>query len=135
MNGYTVLTLLCICIYRVRTTEQSVNMDKTKGIYIGQIIQEKVIERGLGYSEFARRINCARSSLYHIFNSKSIDIEKLILISDVLEYDFITEIYLQNKLISNFNTHIQIPLIDGKIDLSNLPKEVIALIKKQISET
>lgn len=110
-------------------------MDKTKGIYIGQIIQEKVIERGLGYSEFARRINCARSSLYHIFNSKSIDIEKLILISDVLEYDFITEIYLRNKFLSNFNTHIQIPLIDGKNDLSNLPKEVIALIKKQISET
>ena len=68
-----------------------------KDIYIGKIIQQKVDERGLSYAEFARKINCARTSLYHIFNSKNIDIERLLLISEILQYDFIEEIYLKRK--------------------------------------
>jgi transcriptional regulator with XRE-family HTH domain len=70
---------------------------KRKEIFIGKLIQEKVHESGLSYAEFARRICCTRSNIYRIFECKSIDIERLLLISDVLHYDFIHEIYLPHS--------------------------------------
>ncbi len=54
-------------------------------------------ERGLRVADFAKAIHCNRTNVYDIFTRKSIDIEQLLLISKVLNYDFISEIYLQNK--------------------------------------
>jgi transcriptional regulator with XRE-family HTH domain len=64
-----------------------------KNIHIGKAIKQKVKERGLRASDFANAIHCNRTNVYDIFNRKSIDIEQLVLISRVLEYDFISEIY------------------------------------------
>jgi transcriptional regulator with XRE-family HTH domain len=64
-----------------------------KNIHIGKAIKQKVKERGLRVTDFANAIHCNRTNVYDIFNRKSIDIEQLILISKVLEYDFISGIY------------------------------------------
>lgn len=106
-----------------------------KDIYIGRIIQAKVDEKGISYSEFARRINCARSSLYNIFNSKSIDVERLLLISEALNYNFIEEVYLKEYRASVSETAcIQLPLINGKIDVSSMPKEILLILNRAIEE-
>ncbi len=106
---------------------------KFKDIYIGRIIQQKVDERGMSYAEFARQIHCARTSLYTIFNSKSIDIERLLLISDVLQYDFINEVYLVRQKTSNLSLpYIQLPLKDKGIDTSHLPAELIEWLKQHL---
>lgn len=68
-----------------------------KDIYIGQLIQKKVDESQMSYTEFARQIHVARTSLYRIFESKSIDVERLLLISEVLDYDFIHKVYIGGK--------------------------------------
>lgn len=104
-----------------------------KTIYIGKIIREKVDERGIGYAEFARRINCSRTSLYSIFNSKSIDIDRLLVIQEVLEFDFIHEIYLNNTK-EEQRALIQIPFKNGKADTSDLSQEIIAFLKQTILE-
>ena len=67
-----------------------------KNIHIGKAIKQKVIERGLRVVDFANAIHCNRTNVYDIFNRKSIDVEQLILISKVLEYDFISEIYFNH---------------------------------------
>lgn len=105
-----------------------------KDIYIGKLIEEKVKERHLTYAEFARMIHCSRTSLYYIFSSKSIDVERLLLISKVLNYDFIGEVYLKKE---NYNErvsvpHIVIPFKDKDIDFSQLPPELLRLIKEKI---
>ena len=106
-----------------------------KDIYIGRIIQAKVDEKGISYSEFARRINCARFSLYNIFNSKSIDIERLLLISEALNYNFLEEVYLKEYRASVSETaYIQLPLINGKIDVSSMPKEILLILNRAIEE-
>jgi transcriptional regulator with XRE-family HTH domain len=64
-----------------------------KNVHIGKAIKQKVKERGLRVADFANAIHCNRTNVYDIFNRKSIDVEQLILISKVLEYDFISEIY------------------------------------------
>ncbi|MDR2146704.1 MAG: helix-turn-helix domain-containing protein [Tannerella sp.] len=61
-------------------------------IFIGELINRKLSEHGMSKSEFARRIGCSRGTVYNIFNSKSLDIELLIHISEILGYDF-TEHY------------------------------------------
>ncbi len=69
-------------------------MPDIKNIHIGERIAEKLEERKLNYAEFARRINVDRTTVYNILRSKSIDIERLMLISEVLEYDFLKEVYM-----------------------------------------
>lgn len=105
---------------------------KFKDIYIGKIIKRKVDERGLCYAEFARKINCARTSLYHIFNSKNIDVERLLLISEILEYDFIEEVYKKSKKTNFQFPCIVLPLTSEGIDISNLPQEFIELLKQKL---
>ncbi|MCM1517614.1 MAG: helix-turn-helix domain-containing protein [Pseudoflavonifractor sp.] len=62
--------------------------------HIGHIIKAKLDESGMPYKEFARRINCERQSLYYLFGCQSIDVERLMLISRVLGYDFLSNVYL-----------------------------------------
>ncbi len=102
-------------------------------IYIGKIIQAKVKERGIGYAEFARRINCARTSIYNLFNSKSIDVERLLHISEVLEFDFISEVY-KKKPFARSDEYPSINLVfkNGIIDFSHLPRKLLFIIKEQI---
>lgn len=49
------------------------------------------------YREFARRINCERQTLYHLFKCQSIDVERLMLISRVLGYDFLRNVYMREN--------------------------------------
>ena len=106
---------------------------KFKDIYIGKLIQQKVDERGISYAEFARQIHCARTSLYHIFNSKNIDVERLLLISEVLQYNFIEEVYLRKLKSTDENVPcIVIPFKEKGIDTSQLPNEVLEWLKQQL---
>jgi len=68
-----------------------------KEIHIGEIIKKKVAERALSINALAKAINCDRTNIYKIYKRKSIDIELLIRISEVLKYDFISEIYQQKE--------------------------------------
>jgi plasmid maintenance system antidote protein VapI len=69
----------------------------TKNIHIGEIIKSKYIESGMSISKFASLINCERTNVYSIFKRKSIDTDKLLIISKVLNFDFISEIYLKER--------------------------------------
>lgn len=64
--------------------------------HLGKLIQEKIEEKKMPIAEFARLIHCERSNVYSIFKRKSIDIEKLVLISKTLDFDFIYEYYLKS---------------------------------------
>jgi transcriptional regulator with XRE-family HTH domain len=103
-----------------------------KDIHIGSIIEQKLAESSMTIQEFANRINCERTTVYAIFKRKSMDVERLIKISQVLNYNFIEEIYFKQS-------HITIPIppaifiaveIDKRIlsDL-DLPNNFLRLIK------
>lgn len=66
-------------------------------IFIGKIIEQKVKESHLSVSQFASLISRSRTTIYDIFNRKSIDIDLLLTISEVLDYDFLTEIYVPQR--------------------------------------
>lgn len=68
-----------------------------RDIHIGTIIRRKLEESPLSIAEFAERINRTRPTVYDIFRRKSIDTDLLIRISEVLDYDFLREVYLQEE--------------------------------------
>lgn len=65
-----------------------------KHIHIGSIIRQKLMESPLSIAEFASRINRTRTTVYDIFERKSIDVDLLLRISEVLQYNFLEEVYL-----------------------------------------
>lgn len=104
-----------------------------KDIFIGELIRRKVDELHYSHSDFAKAIHCARSSLYNLFNSKDISVEKLLLISEVLHYDFLGEIYLKRFAPVRNRPCIVIPLSDGNLDTAHLPAEIVEWLKAQLS--
>lgn len=61
----------------------------------------------MSYAEFARRLNVERTTVYNIVRTKSIDVERLIKISDILDYDFLRIEYLDES--PTARTHINLP--------------------------
>ena len=56
-----------------------------KDIHIGSIIKRIIDDRKVSYSTVGRWLNVDRSSVYNLFAKKSIDIERLIILSRHLE--------------------------------------------------
>lgn len=78
------------------------------------------------YKDFAHFINCERQSLYYLFSCRSIDIERLILIGNILNYDFIRNVYLN----SDTDNHIEQKSITINIDkesIKNLDNIILKL--------
>jgi len=73
-------------------------------IHIGKKIQFIFNQSGLTVSQFARMLELQRTRVYTIFESKTIDTNLLCKISDVLHYDFLSEVYLKKR-----ETHDQNP--------------------------
>ncbi|MDR2409463.1 MAG: helix-turn-helix domain-containing protein [Bacteroidales bacterium] len=105
-----------------------------KNIHIGNIIKQKLAESSMTIKEFADKINCDRTTVYDIFKRKSVDVERLIKISQALNFDFINEIYLKQpaKICSHTNDTIFIAIAIDKNLLHelDLPDSIIQLIKR-----
>ena len=104
-----------------------------KDVHIGSIIKQKVMESSMTIKEFADKINCERTTVYHIFKQKSIDVERLIKISEVLSYDFISEVYQKQNEIMNDppqKVYIAVEVDADLLQQLSLPNDIVVLIKK-----
>jgi len=84
-------------------------------IHIGKKIQFVFNQSGLSVAQFARLLGVQRTRIYSVFENKTIDIDFLCKISDVLHYDFLSEIYLKKRDAdyqhpATINIHFQITL-------------------------
>lgn len=68
-----------------------------KDIHIGSIIQKYVYNHGISPQWLTNKIGCHRSKIYKIYDKKSIDIDLLIKISKILNYNFLDE-YKEDNL-------------------------------------
>ena len=99
-----------------------------QNIHIGNIIKEKLNEKSMTITDLAKKINRDRTTVYDIFERKSIDIELLIKISDVLDYDFIHKVYFPE----NANTPkilIAVEIEKNKMEKMDLPEEFVRFVK------
>lgn len=109
---------------------------KNNPIDIGTRIRLEVEAQHWTYANFARAINCSRSSLYHIFNSTDINLQRLLQICKVLNVDLIGEAYRFDddypRTSRTLDPYISIPLTNGSFDLSKIPYPLLLLLKSEI---
>ena len=88
-------------------------------------------ERGVSAAELAAKIYCDRTTVYDIFQRKSINMDQLIMISDALNFDFVHEVYFPERKQNYFAKKV---LIATEIDCEllkniNLPQNILHLLE------
>lgn len=63
-----------------------------ENLHIGKMIAERLEEVGMRKAEFARRIHTSRQNINTLLNRKSLDVDLLLRIGEVLKFDFLKEI-------------------------------------------
>lgn len=100
-----------------------------KDIHIGSVIRQVLDDSGISYKEFAKEIGCERQSLYYLFNSKSIDVDRLIRISKVLNYDFLRNVYLDDCYDAEFRQRKVLTLNIAKADIDEADDILLRITK------
>ena len=62
-------------------------------LHIGRLIDQTLKASGMTYAQFARLLHCDRTTVYHLVRSKSIDTDRLLRISKILNHDFLRHYY------------------------------------------
>jgi transcriptional regulator with XRE-family HTH domain len=106
-------------------------------IHIGKKIQYIFNQSGLTVSQFARMLDLQRTRVYTIFESKTIDIDLLCKISDVLYYDFLSEVYIKKRKASGQSpttVNIKFQIVTNKLGEFIKPEQKLkkaGIIKKK----
>ena len=85
-------------------------MNDSEGIHIGHLIKSIFDTSGMNVSELARQIHCERTNVYKIFNRRSIDVELLVKISEILNHNFLADVMkhygFETKIVNKFSLNI-----------------------------
>lgn len=99
-------------------------------LHIGRLIKEVFDASSMSITTFANRLNCERTNAYSIFKRRTMDLELLIRISEVLDHNFLDDI----QTITGMNSTVFHPKFNVVVDLSHVKKEqwqkIIALMKE-----
>lgn len=60
-------------------------------VHIGKLVKAVFDGSGLTVAELARRLHCERTNVYTIFRRRSIDVELLARLSNILDHNFLDE--------------------------------------------
>ena len=105
-------------------------MDAIQNKNIGSLIREKIAEKSMTVAEFARSINRERTTVYDIFKRETVDFDLLSQISEVLDYDFIHEVYFpKNTGVTPSKMLIVIEIDEDKLEKLNLPEDCVRLVR------
>lgn len=64
-----------------------------KDVHIGEMIHQELVKQGRTVNWFAKGIYCEKSNVYKMFKRKSIDLDQLIKVSQVLNHNFLRDCY------------------------------------------
>ena len=92
-------------------------------VHIGQIIKTVFDESGMTVSELARQLRCERTNVYTIFRRRTIDVELLARLSEILNHNFLDDAIRQYGLDTTLTQQLNL-----SITFSNLPAEKIMLL-------
>lgn len=96
-------------------------------LHIGRLVKTVFERSGMTVSDFARQLNCERTNIYTIFKRRTIDVELLINISKILNYNFFEDILRQTNL-NIKTTH------DINIRLQDCPEEKIKIFEELLEK-
>lgn len=68
-------------------------MDNMKDVHIGNLIYDELKRQGRNVQWLADQIYCGKSNVYKMFNRKSIDLDQLMRVSEVLQHNFLKDCF------------------------------------------
>ena len=92
-------------------------------VHIGQIIKSVFDESGMTVSELAQRLRCERTNVYTIFRRRTVDVELLARLSEILSHNFLDDAIRQYGLDTTLT-----PQLNLSITYTNLPAEKFMLL-------
>lgn len=102
-------------------------MNDNDGIHIGHIIKSVFDASGMTVSELARQIHCERTNVYKIFNRRSIDVELLVKISEILNHNFLADVMKHYGFETKIVTRLSL-----NITLDSISEDNVAVLTKAI---
>lgn len=70
---------------------------KMKDVHVGELIYAELKRQGRTVNWFASQIYCEKSNIYKLFRRKSIDLGQLMMISEVLNHNFLRDCFSETK--------------------------------------
>lgn len=69
-----------------------------KDVHVGEMIQAELRMQGRTVNWLASQIYCEKSNIYKLFRRKSIDLEQLMKISEVLGHNFLRDCFEEKPI-------------------------------------
>lgn len=91
-------------------------MANTDNVHIGQLVKSVFDESGMSVSELARQLRCERTNVYTIFKRRTIDVELLAMLSEILKHNFLDDAMRLYGLTATFSPKLELNI--GFDDLS-----------------
>jgi plasmid maintenance system antidote protein VapI len=64
-----------------------------KDVHVGDMIHEELKKQGRTVNWLASQIYCEKSNIYKLFRRKSVDLDQLMKISEVLHHNFLRDCF------------------------------------------
>ena len=73
-------------------------------IHLGKLIQTFVKENNINSADLARKVGKTRQNIYDLYKRDDIEVKLFLTISDVLQHNFMNDIYPSNNKKSDLDT-------------------------------
>lgn len=83
-------------------------MTNTDNVHIGQLVKSVFDESGMSVSELARQLRCERTNVYTIFKRRTVDVELLALLSEILNHNFLDDAMQLYGLTATFSPKLNL---------------------------
>ena len=104
-------------------------MVNTDNVHIGYLIKSVFDESGMTVSELARQLHCERTNVYTIFKRRTVDVELLAMLSEILNHNFLDDAMKLYGLTTTFS-----PKLNICIGFDDFTAENIERLKELLSE-
>ncbi len=107
-------------------------MASQEKLHIGQMIKAVFDESGISVSELARQLHCERTNVYTIFKRRTVDVELLANLSEILDHNFLDDAMRLYGLSASFSPKLNlcISLDDFTVEKMERLAEVLADIRQ-----
>lgn len=109
-------------------------MANTDNVHIGQLVKSVFDESGMTVSELARQLHCERTNVYTIFRRRTIDVELLAMLSEILNHNFLDDAMKLYGLTATFSPKLNICICFENFSTEKMKQltEVISKFKADI---
>lgn len=108
-------------------SQRQCKMTQQATIHIGQLVKAIFDKSGMSVAEFARQLNCERTNVYTIFRRRTIDVELLVRISYILNYNFLDDIMQLTGLRAKYS-----PSLNLNISFDNRTADETETVMKRL---